>query len=461
MSDKPILVLQTRRLGDLILSFPLLAALKIRYPNNPAWVVAEPQFFQGLKEFAPSATFFPVASLPGLARESYEAVINLSGGLPAAKCAASADTPLRLGALAKDGTLRIAGFWQLYRAALTQNNRHNAFHWSDLNMLDLDLPGLPHAHPMPRPAGGNRVGLFLGASEPEKRPDAHFWIGLARRLANAGLKPILLGGHAEQALGAEVSAKTGPLLANFCGKTNLTQLAALLRGLDLLITPDTGPMHFADWLGVPVLNLSMGNVHARETGPVGNGQWVVRANMSCVGCWRCARGRLYCRQPFTPRAIATVSLKILGRSEAPFPPALDIQRVCRDATGLHAFEAIATNQHSCRPYLENFWRSAFLHFHKPASGQQLALAAADLAAHSPGLTAHLRKNIGKMLATFSAGIRGGHSLPRDFWKNQPWHSRLFAGHTQMFLQNEDFSRKALEIALERMARLEALFAGLT
>ena len=34
-------------------------------------------------------------------------------------------------------------------------------------------------------------------------------------------------------------------------------------------------MHLADWLGVPVLNLSMGPVRAHETGPYSPGQLVL------------------------------------------------------------------------------------------------------------------------------------------------------------------------------------------
>ena len=88
-------------------------------------------------------------------------------------------------------------------------------------------------------------------------------------------------------------------------------MAAVLRGLDLCITPDTGPMHLADWLGVPVLTLSMGPVHARETGPTAPGQWVLRAAMSCVGCWQCRRSKLYCKQAFSPASVARAALAVL------------------------------------------------------------------------------------------------------------------------------------------------------
>lgn len=48
MSADPVLVLQLQRMGDLILTFPLLSRLKQRWPGHPVWVVAEPQFFREL-----------------------------------------------------------------------------------------------------------------------------------------------------------------------------------------------------------------------------------------------------------------------------------------------------------------------------------------------------------------------------------------------------------------------------
>ena len=294
MSADPLLVLQLQRMGDLILTFPLLLALKKRWPGHPLWVAAEPQFFQELMPLAPEVVFFPLSHCSTLARGTYAAVINLSGRPEAAACLAGATAALKLGPAALPDGLHIHGYWQLYRAALTQNNRHNAFHWSDLYRLDLDptiRPGQT-GHILPQGAGSGRVGLVLGASEAAKHPDALFWARLARRLTTAGIMPLFLGGKAEQALGQEAARLARLPQANLCGRLPLREVAAVLRGLDLCITPDTGPMHLADWLGVPVLNLSMGPVHARETGPTAPGQWVLRAAMSCVGCWQCRRSKL-------------------------------------------------------------------------------------------------------------------------------------------------------------------------
>ena len=78
MAADPILVLQLHRMGDLILTFPLLIRLRQLWPHNPLWVVAEPAFFQQLMPLAPDAVFFPPSHCQELARQTYAAAINLS-----------------------------------------------------------------------------------------------------------------------------------------------------------------------------------------------------------------------------------------------------------------------------------------------------------------------------------------------------------------------------------------------
>lgn len=457
MSADPVLILQMQRLGDLILSFPLLLDLKHRFPDTPLWIAAEPAFFRPLMAFAPNAVFFPPGHLPQLAREQYSAVINLGTRMDAALCAAGARSPLKLGPVLHNDQLRINGFWQLYRAALTQNNRHNPFHWADLHRLDFGFP-LPHINlPAASAAGAGRVGLFLGASEPAKRPDAHFWATLSRRLARAGYKPILLGGPGEEEIGRAVAAQGGPA-ANFCGKTTLPQLGALIGTLDLLITPDTGPMHLADWLRKPVLNLSMGNVHALETGPVSTGQWIARANMSCVGCWQCSRGRLHCKNAFHAAPVAALAISIIEKSAAPATPGLEILRSARSESGLYFLEPTNGDAPHLSLLLENFWRAAFLFFSDPGKKDALLDSASALAASQPGLAEKMRAGFARMLSTFGKCLKKGLPPPEDFWKRQPLHSRLFAGHAQMAMQNDSFSRDSMLAAIGRAASLEEIFS---
>lgn len=453
MSQKPVLVLQPRRLGDLILTFPLLQSLKRRFAGQPLQVVARQEFFEPLLPFAPQAAFFPHTQLAQLLEQPYEAIINLGGDGETASFTGKARADLKLGCLRLNNSLTVNGYWQLYREGLTQNNRHNIFHWADLYRLDLKIAA-PARKP-PAATGRGRIGLFIGASDPAKRPGAQFWAETALWLGRMGFKPVILGGPGDVAMGMAIMAK-GVKAANFCGKTSIAQLVALLKTLDLLLTPDTGPMHLADWLGVPVLNLSMGNVHAAETGPLAPGQHILRANMSCVGCWQCNRKNLFCRNVFDGRAVARIAAEIVAKKSSLIPPnRLELLKTGRDDLGLYRLRGDI----NLRSQLEDFWQAAFLYFADHAHEQRLANAANTLLANHQPVTEHMRSSFGKMLAYMAQSSKHGYPLPADFWRNQPWHSRLFAGHLQMYLQNSAFSRAAFMTALGRIDSLQAVLAA--
>lgn len=435
------LVLQMHRLGDLILSFPLLH--RLRTTCRDVWVVAEPAFFQPLLPVAPSVTFFPAAQGEALAAsQPFELGINLSSRPASARILGGMQAGRRLGLAGQEGGLHVYGFWQLYRQALTQNNRGNPFHWSDLNVLDLvpdaDIHGIGHT--LPRPAGTGRVGLVLGASETAKRPSPHFWARLARRLAAGGHMPLFLGGEAEKPLGRETARLSGLPQADLCGKLPLDALVGVMRRLDLCITPDTGPMHLASWLGVPVLNLSLGPVHARETGPSSPGQWVLRAAMSCTGCWQCRQGRLACHGLFTAPAVAGVAEAIMRHGDAllhqppVLPAGLELFRTERSDLGLHQLRPVGARRPCVRGLLEDFWQAFFLALYQPARLPLLQPALAALAA-SPLPVSRLVGGLQAICAACVRHVSGKAPLPQDFWRSHPPLLRLVAGFCQMWLEN--------------------------
>lgn len=454
-----------RRLGDLILTFPLLLALQKHYPDSPAHIVAEPAFFKGLMPFAPKAVFFPPSALPDLAWQDYEAVFNFGAGAKAAEFTAIANADRKFGETRQNGQSHIEGFWQLYRTALTQNNHHNLFHWADLNRLDLAGPEIwpgPRLRPVDENRPKDRVGLFIGASEIAKRPPPPFWASLARRLSACGLKPILLGGPGEKEAGALIARKAGLDKANFCGKTSLAQLAHILSSLDLLITPDTGPMHLADWLGTQVLNLSMGNVNANETGPLAPGQWILRPAMSCNGCWSCSRGRLFCQQAFTSAAVCNTALAILDSSieQQPRIRGLTLLSTDRDQRGLHILRKHGMHGAQVAYTLDGLWKEIFLHLYLKDDKREVQafMAREHLDRFNPALIPNMRKHLSKILKELMWTISRRQPLPKSFWQQQPRNIRLFTGWLQMRLENANNSKHAMDEALEQLATLAHIFA---
>jgi ADP-heptose:LPS heptosyltransferase len=116
----------------------------------------------------------------------------------------------------------------------------------------------------------------LGASENAKRWPEHRFAELSRMLREKhGAKVLLLGVDAEAVfLEAYQACDPAPSVPLF-GKTNIPQLAALLERARVLVTNDTGTMHIAAAARCPVVLVSVGPVHFRETGPYGEGHHAI------------------------------------------------------------------------------------------------------------------------------------------------------------------------------------------
>ena len=74
----------------------------------------------------------------------------------------------------------------------------------------------------------------------------------------------------------------------------------------------------------------------------------------------------------------------------------------------------------------------------------------------PVLAGRLHASVDRLLTAWAR--HGVKPLAEDFWLAQPPMLRIFAGHAQMALQNEDYSKAAWQSALERAERLHAVLA---
>ena len=445
MANRPILILQMQRMGDLILSFPLLLWLQREYPGHPLWVMGEPQFYDQLLAVSPRATYFPWTAAKRLESERFALCVNLSHASQAAVLAGRIQADAQYGAVEVPGRGRyVHGQWQLYRTALVQANRHNRFHWADLNALDcISLRRMRETRwPLPRIGLGDRrrIGLFLGASEEAKRPAAAFWAALARELLQRDLRPILLGGPGDRPLANEVRRQVGLQVLNLAGRMSLAQLAHFGQGLELMVTPDTGPMHLAAWTGLRTLNLSMGPVNAWETGPYQPGHYVLQARMSCAGCWQCTRDMHHCRQRFLPRRIAQIVFALVrehgGTAALPRDKGLNLFVSQRSTQGLHHLRLMhepdtLTAGELLGRFWQLFWGGVFGLW--PRTNAEQAWNLLDRA--YPVLT----ESFVRSLTGFQRKL-GQATIDSGFWAKGPVLLRPLFSHVHLLLQNTDYSK---------------------
>jgi len=455
VSADPVLVLQMQRLGDIILSFPLFLWLKRQRPDRPVFVVAEPSFYNELLNVSPGVTYLPWTATGELASRRWGLIVNLSHRPEAAALCGAIETGQLLGPALVDGSLRVRGRWQLYRATLTHNNRHNRFHWADLFALGCVDKGQWRATRFdpPRDPAGDAVGLFVGASQEDKRPDAPFWAALARECERRGLKPVLLGGPADQALGREIKALHGGALADFCGRLGLREFAAAGQTLALMITPDTGPMHLAAWTGLATLNLSMGPVNPWETGPHPPGHHVLRADISCQDCWQCRFERPRCKARFDPAQVAYLARRIVEGARLPALPGMRLWESGRTPEGLYDLVPRHPREPSASDLLGELWRGAFGDFFGLWDQERTRQARRELVARHPGVAVAFARELERLARDFRT-VRGeGGVFPAGYWAQARPMLRPLTGYLQMRLENEDYGPDARAACLDFFDRL--------
>jgi lipopolysaccharide heptosyltransferase II len=131
-----------------------------------------------------------------------------------------------------------------------------------------------------------KIGLCPGAEYgPAKRwlPE-RFAEAAAKITAQSSAQWILFGTKKDAAIGEQIAAAIGDHCVNRIGQTTLDQLIDELRQCSLLLTNDTGTMHLATLLGVPVVAV-FGSTEPRLTGPLGNGHTILRHHVECSPCF--------------------------------------------------------------------------------------------------------------------------------------------------------------------------------
>jgi lipopolysaccharide heptosyltransferase II len=104
-------------------------------------------------------------------------------------------------------------------------------------------------------------------------------------LASDGARAVLIGAAADRAAATDVLMATtaSPAPLNLVGRTDLPMLGAVLGQCRALVTNDSGAMHFAAALGLPVIAM-FGPTRERETHPIGGKHAVLTNPVWCRPC---------------------------------------------------------------------------------------------------------------------------------------------------------------------------------
>jgi len=131
-----------------------------------------------------------------------------------------------------------------------------------------------------------KIGLCPGAEYgPAKRWLPGRFAEAAERIgAQSPVQWILFGTARDASAGEQIATALGDHCVNRIGQTVLDQLIDELHECRLLLTNDTGTMHLAALLGIPVVAI-FGSTEPRLTGPLGNGHIILRHHVECSPCF--------------------------------------------------------------------------------------------------------------------------------------------------------------------------------
>ena len=130
------------------------------------------------------------------------------------------------------------------------------------------------------------VGLNISASKnwPTKNWPLEHMAKLCDILGHKNIRVILTGEDKDKPLGRKLIARAKAKPASFIGKTNIMQLAALIKHCRVYISPDSAPLHLAAGMKVPIIAL-FGPTDARRHMPPSDKNAVFQKAMKCAPCY--------------------------------------------------------------------------------------------------------------------------------------------------------------------------------
>ncbi|MFI5357928.1 MAG: glycosyltransferase family 9 protein [Opitutales bacterium] len=263
-------------LGDVVMARPLLKAVRASRPDAEITLVAKAAFLPLLESWGVADHLL---ALPARGPGYFAAFRRWRARFP--DCYLLFTNSLRgdleawlTGCRQRFGLVR-PGKWRpllshAYRvpAAFDERQHHQLELWTTF-LQHFGLAQAPDPAPFPRPGGpaGLVVGLIAGSeNNPEKRWPVTYWCELIRLLP-AHARLVLFGTARDRPITAAIAASCGRPVEDLAGRTNLPDYCTRLAACTVLVTNDTGGMHLANALGVPLVAL-FGPTNPVRTRPV-------------------------------------------------------------------------------------------------------------------------------------------------------------------------------------------------
>jgi len=335
-----VLIIKPSAIGDVVHTLPILGLLRARFPAAQiSWLVTpacaglldgHPMLHEVIRfdrrGFGdmwkrPDRLFQLRRFTRDLRRRRFDLVLDFQGLLRSGLLAWSTGARWRVGF---QNARELGHLFYTHRVPIKTTEQHAIERYLEIaRAVGCDVPDaltFPFATtPVDRSgveaklAGLGPFAVLLPATNwaTKRWPTGHF-AALVRPLHERfGLATVLAGGPDAAALAPLI-----PTDLNLAGQTSLRELTALLERATVVIANDSGPMHIAAALGVPLVTL-FGPTNPVRTGPYGRPLNVLRLDLPCSPCYSRKCVHRSCLQWLTPEAVIDLVASQLRQQTAP------------------------------------------------------------------------------------------------------------------------------------------------
>lgn len=351
-----VLVLQTSFLGDMILTLPLIAEIRRRFPVKKLSLVCTPQGRELLQDH-PAVDEIIVDDKKGahggwsglkkqamaLRQKHFTVALTPHKSARTAYLLHQAAIPKRI------GFRQSKGWFLFHHCAQRVSERHDVErNLSLLEPLGVALGDCARQIELPVSAavrdsvgeklrglgvagGKMTVGVNAGSVWPTKRwwPEGFAaFIELARKKLDCQI--LLFGGPEDVPVAERLKLDSNGMAVNLAGKFSLRELPAAIGGCQVFVTNDSGPMHIAVARQVPTVGLFCATTPDLGFYPYSRNAIVVQKTLACRPCTshggrRCPLVHEHCIRQIAPAMVLQAVEKILageaaGAAGDPFIP---------------------------------------------------------------------------------------------------------------------------------------------
>jgi len=161
----------------------------------------------------------------------------------------------------------------------------------------------------------NIVGINIAASDkwPTKNWPIEHMARLCDLLASKHIRVVISGLEKDRQKFRELQALTKAKPADFIGRTDILELAALIKRCKVFITPDSAPLHVAAALGVPVVAFFGPTSSVRHVPPAEK-LVILDRKLACAPCYssRCQILTHACMKDISPEEVYRTVMGLIG-----------------------------------------------------------------------------------------------------------------------------------------------------